>query len=361
MILELCALSADVPASLLDKLEGSKRWTKDIVGQLVKDKMIRRYQKDKIKSLRLTKKGRDILLEADRDRFCTLLDGAGAKRFRKTDLPVRIRQHRLAAVYLLMMRAGVAIHRDEKADIFGELPWDANPASVLKKWSVPCFYSSVEIKTHGEELNKIKGTRAMGALFTESPSPYLVYHTGSVPLKWSEKSEQRISGVVEGTLVNWKLRVSKPRGLMIGDDMAVLPKLLTSDGGHRNYYYKVDDAYTVFNFIPMDQHGNLLLRLLCNEDAKRRINERLMADFEPAEYHKFHCDALDGNLPVLFAWDMDMVKLRSYRNGLERNEARGMVLCMEFQADAMREYFGNLAEIRLLDTEEFRREMFYGT
>jgi len=361
MILELCALSADLPASLLDMLAGSKRWTKDTVSQLVKNKMIRRYRKDKIRSLRLTKKGRDILLRTNRERFCTLLEGAGETRFRKTDLPARTRMHRLAGVYLLMMEAGVAVHRDEKADIFGELPWDTDPTSVLERWSVPCFYSSVEIKAQGDDLIRIKGTRALGALFTEAPSPYLVYNTGSMPLKWSEKSEQKLSGVIQGTLNIWQLDGSEPHGIMVGNDMEVLLKLLTSDGGNRRHFYRVDGSYPVFHFIPLDQNGKLLLRLLCDETAKRRITKRLVEDFAPAEYHLFSCDALDGDRPVLFAWDLDMVKLRHCRDGIEQEGGWGLVICMDFQADFLRSYFGTLSEIRPLGDETFWKELFNGT
>jgi hypothetical protein len=360
LILELCALSADVPVSLLSKLSGSERWTRDTVGQLVKAKMIRRCNKDKIKSIRLTKKGKDILLEADRERFCNLLEGAGATRFRKTDLPFRARQHRLAGVYLLLMQANIAIHRDDKADIFGTLPWKTDTASVLAKWAVPSFYSSVEIKAQGKELIRIKGTRAMGALFTKSPSPFIVYHTGAMPLKWSEKSEHKLAGVVEGTLINWKLPSASPRGLMVGDSMEVLPKLLTSDGGFRHYYYKVDNAYGVFNFIPQGWGGRVMLTLLIHERLRQGFAGNLMSGFESADYHIFACDAMDGKRPVLFAWDLDMVKLWRFKNGVEETGEPGLVLCMDFQSGALRSYFGNLAEIRVFDWEPILKGVLDG-
>jgi hypothetical protein len=301
-----------------------------------------------------------MLLQADRERFGLLLEGAGLLRAQKSDLRSRMRQHKLAGVYLLLMQANIAIHRDEKADIFGILPWQTDTSSVLERWSVPCFYSSVEIKAQGKELIRIKGTRAMGALFTKSPAPFIVYHTGAMPLKWSEKSEHKLAGVVEGTLINWKLPSASPRGLMVGDNMEVLPKLLTSDGGFRHYYYKVDNAYEVFNFIPQGWGGRVMLTLLIHERLRQGFVGRLISGFDTAEYHIFACDAMDCKRPVLFAWDLDMVKLWRFKNGIEETGEPGLVLCMDFQAGALRSYFGDLAEIRVFDWEPILKGVLDG-
>lgn len=361
MILELCALSADFPASLLDRLTGSSQWTQKTVCQLIKNNMIRRLYKDKLRSLRLTSKGRKTMLEENRERYCMLLDGAGATRFRKADPVTRTRLHRMAGVYLLMLEAGVAVHRDEKADIFRDQHSDADPASVLERWSVPCFYSSVEVKTQGDDIIRIKGTRAVGALFTDAPSSYLVYNTGNLPMRWSEKAEQKLSGVIQGALNDWQIETSEISGIMAGNDMEVLLRLLTSDGGYNNKFYKVDNAYQIIHFVPIDQNGKLMLRLLCCESAKQRISERLMASFTPPGHYIFACDAKDNDRPVLFAWDLDMKKLIRFKQGLETEKENGLVVCMDFQAGILQKYFGNLAEIRPLDSELFKKELLNGS
>ena len=42
-----------------------------------------------------------------------------------------------------------------------------------------------------------------------------------MPLKWSEKSEQKLSGVIQGALNIWQLDGSEPHGIMVGSDMEV--------------------------------------------------------------------------------------------------------------------------------------------
>lgn len=361
VILELCALSGDFPTSLLGKLSGSYEWTKKTVRQLVNSKLIHRYQKDGIKSLRLTKKARDMLLDYNRERFELLLEGSGLVRAKQTNKLKRLRCHNLAGAYLMMMETGVSVYRDEKAEIFNLRPWDTLPLSVMEKWSVPCFYSSIEVKTKENEYIRIQNTRAAGVLFCNELDTYLVYNTGSSPLKWSEKSEQKLVGVVEGVLTSWKLPVSPTRGIMFGDDMETMLKLLTSDGGNRRQYYRVDYTFPAMHYIPVDENGKRLLCLICSKDAKRRISKRLGIGLEKPGRPIYAHDAMDGETSVLFAWDLDMVKIRSFKDGLALCRERGRVLCLDFQAGILTSYFGNLADIEPLNPETFWKGLLDGS
>ncbi|GHU78928.1 hypothetical protein FACS1894191_0600 [Clostridia bacterium] len=362
MILELCALAGDFPVSLLDCLSGSKEWSKQTVARLVQqDKLIRRYKHDNIKSLRLTKKGRDLLLRVNRERFCNLLEGAGATRIRQTDLPRRLRFHSMAAVFLMMLDTGVTVHRDEKADIFGKDYWERGPTSVLKQWSPPCFYISLEIKQQGYETLRIRNTRTAGVLFTEALSPYLVYNTCAAPIRWSSISEQKMSGIIEGTLRGWKLPVSDPAGLMFGDSMDTLFRLINSGGGIKRRSYYVDGTFPDFYFVPISEDGKLMLRLLCSEQARQRIAGRLSVGLTKPRYTKYVLDAVLDGKSVLFAWDLNMVRLKYFREGLQYEQDKGIVFCMDFQAPALKSLFGELAEIRVIGRDIFAKELRDGS
>lgn len=350
-ILELLALSGDFPDTLLDKLPGSPDWTRKVVRELVRCGLVRRYQHDRLKSLRLTKKARTILLAADYGRFHGLLDGAGELRGRKTDLPSRQRMHHIASAYVLMLETDIVFHQDQKPCI-----GDASNHAPLP---MPCFYSSYEIKNSETGLLRVKATRAVGALIFDRA--YLVYHCGNSAIKWSSKSEHKLAGIVESKFPALAQAKNGIQGIMIGEDMGTILKLLESTGGYRNSLYRVDDTFPAIYFLPLNADGRMLLMLRYAEHTGLLLRHRLLAGKAPPGYHRFVCDALDGTTPILFAHELDMVKLKHFHDGLEQFEQRGRVLCLDFQAEAMKTYFGNLAEVQPLDSNIIRKEILLGT
>ena len=64
----------------------------------------------------------------------------------------------------------------------------------------------------------------------------------------------------------------------------------------------------------------------------------------------YACTGMDRKEhPVLFAYDLNMVNLRKFKNGLEMFEERGIVVCFEFQRKVLEEYFGELAEVVVIE------------
>jgi hypothetical protein len=229
----------------------------------------------------------------------------------------------------------------------------------MVKWSTPCFYSSIELKSKGSELIRIQATRAVGALFCGNLDAYLVYNTGASVLKWSGKAEQKLMGVVEGVLASCNLETGAVGGIMFGTDMETMCKLMTSDGGYRRQYYKPDDTFPVFHYIPLSAHGKLMMSLLCSRDKRDELRRRLGTGLQAAA-RRYPVDGLDGDTGVLFGWELDMAKLRRFKNGLEITGERGCVLCFDFQAEALRRYFDGVAEIESLDSAILMKELVNG-
>ena len=68
-ILELIAVSGDLPCSLINRFEYSQRDMYRIIGRLIDAGLIKKYRKDKIASLRITKKGETYLQSSSTGRF----------------------------------------------------------------------------------------------------------------------------------------------------------------------------------------------------------------------------------------------------------------------------------------------------
>ena len=109
MLLELTAICGEFPADLLSRLPGSDSYKMTIIWALKRDKLLKTYYKDRLRGL-------------------------------KSEFSRRLRLHRLAEIYLLMQKSGIAIFRDEKPQIFSP------EGSAVETIAFPAFYSSREIK-----------------------------------------------------------------------------------------------------------------------------------------------------------------------------------------------------------------------
>ena len=339
-LLGLTALCGDLPVRLLPLLPGSTEWTRKTVSVLRSNKLLRRHHKNGVPSLRLTQKGRVLLSRAFPERFQPLFTEDYLARCRKRD-PVSVeRLHRTAAVYLLMFRAGVRLYPDEKPPFY-QL---GNPPD----FSVPAFYSSLEVKGQGAESTRIKATRAVGLLMGTGYAA-LVYHTSAAPLKWSSKAEQKLMGAVKGILIRQRLPLSEIEGLMIGANMGTALDLLQSEGGNRRQYFRLDGAFPVMRYLPCDENGVRLLQLLCRPASCKQLAEELRSRYDAPAAFPFDSDASMGRNPVLFAYDFDLERLKRFRTGLELFGKQGIVLCFDFQADCLERYLGKAVQLHLLD------------
>lgn len=347
-LLGLTALCGDLPTKLLTLLPGSTEWTRKTVLSLRAGKLLMRHHKNGVSSLRLTKKGRELLIRADPERFRPVFTETYLSRCRKSD-PVSVeRLHRTAAAYLLMFRAGVRLYPDEKPPFYqlGNTP----------DFSVPAFYSSLEIKTQGLESIRINAARAVGLLMGEEQTA-LVYHTGAAPLKWSSKAEQKLMGAVKGILMRQRVPVSEVEGLTIGTNMGTALNLLQSEGGNRRQYFRLDGTFPVMRYLPCNENGIRLLRLLCHPASSRRLIDKLQSRYDAPVAFPFDSDATIDGAPVLFAYDFDLERIKRFRTGLELFGKQGHAVCFDFQADCLERYLGKAARLHLLDPAAIWKEV----
>lgn len=347
-LLGLTALCGDLPIKLLTLLPGSTEWTRKTVLSLRAGKLLMRHHKNGVSSLRLTKKGRELLIRADPERFRPVFTEAYLSRCRKSD-PVSVeRLHRTAAVYLLMFRAGVRLYPDEKPPFYqlGNTP----------DFSIPAFYSSLEVKGQGPESTRIKATRAVGLLMGKEYAA-LVYHTGAAPLKWSSKAEQKLMGAVKGILMRQRIPVSEVDGLMIGTNMGTALNLLQSEGGNRRQYFRLDGTFPVMRYLPCNENGIRLLQLLCRSASYKRLANVLRSRYDAPVAFPFDSDATIDGAPVLFAYDFDLERIKRFKTGLELFGKQGHAVCFDFQADYLERYLGKAARLHLLNSADTWKEV----
>ncbi|MBE5812861.1 MAG: hypothetical protein E7314_04320 [Clostridiales bacterium] len=349
-ILGLISLSIDFPCRLMNRFECSGRSAYRAIEKMIDDGYIKRYRKDGISSLRIMKKGQDILIANNPDRFERAME---IRRYSRSDLVKRLRIHRVASTYATMRNSGVKIYMDEKPALFSQ------SEKELITLTDTAFYSALEIKELGPECTKIKFSRSVGVVLCTDEKGFIVYNTDNSLMKWSGKAEQRLYGVLTGILLNKGIQVNDFAGLMLGNDMNTALLQLNSKGGVKNSFFKLDNTFNEFYYVPTNKDGDLQLKLLINSEKRAYLRESVIQAFRLRDsLFPFAADGIDTEDRVtLLAYEFDMEKIRKFKSGLEMFEKTGIVICFDFQRKVLEEYFRGLARIVALNKDWVAKEL----
>jgi len=349
-ILGLISLTIDFPCRLMNRFECSGRSAYRTIEKMIDDGYIKRYRKDGISSLRIMKKGQSILMDNNPGRFERTIE---KKRYSRSDLVKRLRLHRVASTYTTMRNSEVKIYMDEKPDLF------SNDEKEFIELNDTVFYSALEIKELGPECTKIKFSRSVGVLLCPDEKGFIVYNTDNSLMKWSSKAEQRLYGVLTGILLNKGIQVNDFVGLMIGNDMPTALIQLESKGGVKNSFFKLDNTFNEFYYIPANKDGDKQLELLIDSEKRAKVRKNVMQSFRLTDgLFPFAADGVDtGGRVTLLAYEFDMERIRKFKSGLEMFEKTGIVICFDYQRKVLEEYFGSLARIVTLNKDWVAKEL----
>lgn len=354
-MLAITALSGETSLAAMEQILPSKRYRYSITEQLQAANMIRPYTKDKVKGYRLTNHAKRVLCETAPQRYESALQGHTHTNHVPSELPRRLRLHRISETLAMMLRCGVPIFPDEKVNLFktGTIV----PVSV----PLPAFYLSKEIHAIGDLSIKIKNARMTGVLLAEREY-FLVYNTGAGVMRWTPESENRTMTFLSQHFRNeirWNQYSDQyANAVMLGADMSVAEQLLTSLGGFHHLYFDLrDNLFEHFHFLPTTPDGCTVLQLLLNSQARAALNADLQNAFGPKTLgQNFDYDATSGSdTAVLFCWDFDMIRLKNFYEGILSRGLSGLVMAFDFQQETLEHYLGDAATVHPMSLEKTRR------
>jgi len=64
-------------------------------------------------------------------------------------------------------------------------------------------------------------------------------------------------------------------------------------------------------------------------------------------------------MPVLLAFDFDMLRLSRFRTALSFHGLAGNLVCFDFQKPVLQQYFGDAAAIETIDLYKFERRFLH--
>lgn len=364
-LLSLTALSGECSPDILSRLGIGPSYGEKLVTKLKDEGLLKTHYKDRLRGYRLACGGKKLLLAQDPERFSFYLSGNTETNHPRSGYPRRLRLQQASHIYAMLLNAGITFFRDEKPLIFREEP----QAGESVRMPLPIFYHSREVKELGTEAVKIGNSRIMGILFAPG-CIYALFHTGTAPIKWEYQTELRVKtflshhisrGILSRGSIEPCYHPDTPiRLLFIGSGMDTALKLMESTGGFQKSYFYLDSSFDFFHYVPDDAAGETTLRLLCSPALQKALRSLLLSDLQPPcpDYGLEH-DAVSEGMPVLLAFDFDMLRLSRFRTALSFHGLAGNLVCFDFQKPVLQQYFGDAAAIETIDLYKFERRFLH--
>lgn len=356
-LLELVAISGELPANQLCRLPGGDSYKLNVVRALKSQKLLRTYYRDGVRGYRLTASAKKALCRDVPERFSFSLSGSAETNLVKSEITRRLRLHRVAEATLTMKNAGVLIFRDEKPVVFSP-EWEETDSLSI---TAPAFYTSREIKEMGTVFAKIRGARSVGVLLTPA-DVFVVYDLGNSLMKWEYKSEMRTKALMKTVLCRERLPHQYPpeavQGLLLADSMEQAYDILKENEGRQ--YFILDGNYEHFYFLTNDRKGERLLSLLCSRALTEQLTDILYADLYECDFAgNLECDAADRDgEPVLLSFFCDLPRIKRFDTALQLQNKCGTLICFDSQREALERYCSDRVKFQTIDFEKWERSFF---
>lgn len=318
---------------------------------------MRVHIRDHLRGYRLTANAKKILLSENKERYRLYLTGNVETNYVKSELPRRIRLHRLAEIYLLILQCDIPIFYDRKPVIFTPDPAELPP---VKK---AAFYTPREIRQLEMDTIKLRGSRICGVLMT-ADNVYSVYNCipglNKLDYRYEDKARSLLIRSICDERLYHQYSAKQLYGLIIGADLTVFSQIIASTDSGIRFHFFSNGNYKSFYYLTNDHYGAVLLKLLCDTPRKNALARILVQDLRPANpEYAFVNDGFDrfGN-PVLLGYFMDIPRINRFCRGLRLHKKHGIIICFDFQKKTLSDMYSALAVIQAISFEKFERSFF---
>ncbi len=326
--------------ALVRRLMTVQQFRSEDGGDLGRHKLLTVSGKGDKRTIRLHKSGLPLLSQLHPNALEHYLVATNGHRFSGSDAHV-LRSHRVAETLAMCQAAGVEFRPYvlpplQKRDILRTIP------------TSPCFYIARDLKRLDEaaELGKTIFTRLTGALFSPGRC-YAVYNTRAAVMKWNGMGEFKTAyHLLELCRMNAGL-TQVDHALLLGESMSTALQTLQESDKSRRMELRFDRIYPHVHFIPMNQQGIRLLKLLTLPDWEGQVLSALF----PSELRLsgpgiMEYDAKRGGTFLYSHLDGDIARLVRLRQALEHTETSFEVMCFPWQTSFLHEYLGRRVELR---------------
>ncbi len=349
-LLLLIAVSGEIPSDWVGRAVGSESYAAALLTRLKREGEVKLRSKDGVRGYLLRNKAKQYLLVHYGEDVRLYLSGANSTNHVKSEPEKRLRLHRMSMVWIYFHHAGIRIFQSEKTELFPVFHQAPFSTPDIKGSAPVSYYGTMEWKQATDM--EIKGSRACGVLAAERF--YVVYNMLDSLMKWVPKTERNVRSRLE-------VRLRKNRGcitisaIMMGTDMAIVRRILTSMGGLKGNLFSLDDVYECYYYIPFLEEAVIQLRLLCSEAGQVRLYQFLCKALKQVNDNCFTPEAgadENGNL-VYFCYMMDLWQVKRIMSlPLRRG---GRVFCFTYQAGVLQSILPECFKVEAIRPEKVYR------
>lgn len=346
-LLIMIAVCGELPASAAVWIIGSPSYTAALITRLKKEGKIGVKSVDHLKGYVIYQRGHDYLLKKYPD-FCAGYLGTD-RNYAKGEKEKRLRMHRMGQAICFLYIQGIAVFGEYTSCLMEE-SGGQNPDGR--------YISSVKLKRY--LAKETAGSRACGIWLTKDIA-LSVYNTMDCLMRWSARTEWRFRIRAEQYLGDIGIKESGENGrrgmqaAILGKEMAVARKLLTSDGGIKKQLFFLDDTYDCYYFIPMQAEAGTQMQLLKSREKQAELEKMVKLLLGVDESGDFICAGRDRfGCQVYFIWLFDLWQVRRAADRIART-GRGKAVCLDYQAEILKEYLGDGAEVMGLDSNKIEK------
>lgn len=295
----------------------------------------------KRKSIRFHKRALPMLEYLDPKAYRFYMDTYENHHLR-TDEEHTNRNHRVAEVVAMCLLAGIEVRPSL-------IPKLSKEKRSVKVFEVPCFYLGKSIKKLNiEGLNKLRYARFTGLVFYRTGC-YTVYNTGDAVMKMTDEGERKVQ-LELADLCALNAQYDNLRScLFLGRDYQIAQKILNSLDDAPNSAKTFFTVYHSIHFIPVNEFGVRLTRVLTQPNALQMILKKVFRGKSlSGGSGDFPYDAEGNGVFYLNFLDGDINKLRRFKQYVP-DEISWCVVAYPEQLEFLRAFLGAHARVKLID------------
>lgn len=256
------------------------------------------------------------------------------------------RNHRVAEAAIMCIRAGI----ESKPY---ELPKLQNEVIKRMEFNQPSFYFAKSLKHIGQtEMNKTMFTRIAGSIFIKH-NCYAVYNTRNAVMKWNGMGEfKTLHSLIEVARLN--AGVSQiDTAILFGESYKTAYKTMLENQKNRRLEFRFDGIYRHIHFVPMNEFGIRLLKILILPDRKQKLLDLLFeSECRSNDLGAFEYDAYINGVYVLSFLDSDIARLMRFSEARSYRTEMLEVLCFPEQVELIKNYLGSDVSIKTIGLEQ---------
>ena len=361
-LLLLLSVSGEFPAQSLGIL-GNAKMIKRTVHRLESIQDFSLYSDDSIirlklflvsgkrdkRTIRLFKGSLSVLSEIHPDALSCYLDSFPS-RFSGNDAHV-YRNHRVAEALAMCFRAGIEIRpyvlpKLQKKDILSLIPELTGyyTARYLKKLDVT-------------ELNKTIFTRMVGAVFYPG-GVYSVYNTRDAVMKWSGMGELKArQDLTEIARMNAGLDEVNS-AILFGRDISVALKTLIESDKTKKMELRFDKIYNNIYFLPMNNDGIELLKILVLPDWNAKLlNILLPPEMRKTGYGFMEYDGFFEGKYIFSFINSNIARLVRLKEALKFQKENFEILCLSWQVKFLKGFLDETVSYRVYEIDAIKKAL----